>query len=35
MTQRILPSLKTPQEMISARHAGNRKTRRNHRRRKH
>jgi hypothetical protein len=35
MTQRILPSLKTPQEMISARYAGYRKTRRNRRRRKH
>ena len=34
-TQRILPSLKTPAEMISARYAGYRKTRRNHRRRKH
>jgi hypothetical protein len=35
MTQRILPSRKTPAEMISARYAGYRKTRRNHRRRKH
>jgi hypothetical protein len=34
-TQRILPSRKTPAEMISARYAGYRKTRRNHRRRKH
>jgi len=34
MTQRILPSLKTPQEMISARYAGNRKTRRNRRHKK-
>jgi len=35
MTQRILPSRKTPAEMISARYAGYRKTRRNHRSRKH
>jgi len=34
MTQRILPSLKTPQEMISARYGGNRKTRRNRRHKK-
>jgi hypothetical protein len=34
-TQRILPSRKTPAEMISARYAGYRKTRRNHRRRRH
>jgi hypothetical protein len=34
-TQRILPSRKTPAEKISARYAGNRKTRRNHRRRRH
>jgi hypothetical protein len=34
MTQRILPSLKTPQEMISARYAGNRKTRRKRRHKK-
>ena len=33
--KRILPSRKTPAEMISARYAGYRKTRRNHRRRKH
>jgi hypothetical protein len=35
MTQRILPSRKTLAEMISARYAGYRKTRRNHRGRKH
>jgi len=34
MTQRILPSLKTPQEMISAIHAGYRKTRHNRRHKK-
>jgi hypothetical protein len=34
-TQRIIPSRKTPAEMISARYAGYRKTRRNHRRRRH